>query len=664
MLSYSIRIIDPKSSLEKICLGDNVVVISSDKVEGSKDWYSLEYQDTAVSKGKKVVNTLSFYMMETDEISERYIASCFVNGLEAYDGEVNLEFDENLISKEVAIKLCLDYKVKKGKKLVKKELIVALKGELYFVKFIIKPEKDDSEPGVILGRSFLRLAHGVVDFGNEVITIYLELDPFEDDSEKTRKSSNDCDQLLDFNFDNVPKFGEELPLFICKMRKSNRNKKRTMENLNLPYQDIGPSSSDGNIPIDHDAPNLVGQEFLYTVGSILNTLDRLFLTFDGACHQTFRAARLDVLRTAESDSDDKEEYVIKRNSPESTPVLPQNRRTFPFFQKVRRIFYIRMKQNVPKTIKTLTNLAKSFLYITITLLLIVFGAYTPGTHDGEAGSSCSKLLRQHKTMEEVLLLQVQHVILLWEGCSRDAKSRYNTRLAQLLPRYIYSPYIVNWDVLNQTGCDGEIDDILRIRVREARSDEEIFTYVEWIRAFNINELIYAELCHEFYSTYEFDEVCVGDELQSKKIIGFRLGGRAYNLTLLEFSRRLGLYQVTKLDEEGFNVYFEGGLCSDEHFNAQAYWLSISREEHLGLSRSHTSTIRNPILRVIDKMITYGLCQRTTRYANVAWVIAKWMKGKELELKKRVKNFVDKGRKGARRIGAKKKRERIQNINHD
>ncbi|GJY62188.1 hypothetical protein Tco_0462845 [Tanacetum coccineum] len=30
-------------------------------------------------------------------------------------------------------------------------------------------------------------------------------------------------------------------------------------------------------------------------------------------HQTFRAARFDVLRTAESDSDDKEEYVIKRN---------------------------------------------------------------------------------------------------------------------------------------------------------------------------------------------------------------------------------------------------------------------------------------------------------------------------------------------------------------
>ncbi|GKA90945.1 hypothetical protein Tco_0812815 [Tanacetum coccineum] len=171
------------------------------------------------------------------------------------------------------------------------------------------------------------------------------------------------------------------------------------------------------------------------------------------------------------------------------------------------------------------------------------------------------------------------------------------------------------------GCDEEIDKMLRIKLREAESGEEIFTYVAWIRAFNINEPIYTEIFHEFYSTYEFDEVCASDELQTKKIIKFRLGG----------------------------------LRSDEHFNAQEYWLSISREDNLGLSRSHTSTIKNLILRVIHKMITYGLCQRTTgydkiqkndlwllsmfearhqnRYANVAWLIAKWMTKKGVGIQK-------------------------------
>nr|GEV95308.1 hypothetical protein [Tanacetum cinerariifolium] len=187
---------DPNSSLEKIGLGNNVIEILSDKVKGSGDWNSLEYQDTTSIKGKKVTKALSFYKMETNEVSERYIAPCFMYGLEAYDGEINLAFDENLISKEYVVKLCLDYEVKKGNKVLKKELIAALKGELYFFKFIINPEEDDVEPGVILGRSFMRLAKGIVDF--------------------------------------------ELPPLICKMGKSDGNTKRSMKNLSLFYQDIRP----------------------------------------------------------------------------------------------------------------------------------------------------------------------------------------------------------------------------------------------------------------------------------------------------------------------------------------------------------------------------------------------------------------------------------------
>ncbi|GJX02867.1 retrotransposon ORF1 [Tanacetum coccineum] len=166
------------------------------------------------------------------------------------------------------------------------------------------------------------------------------------------------------------------------------------------------------------------------------------------------------------------------------------------------------------------------------------------------------------------------------------------------------------------GCGEEIDGMLRINLCEVRTNEDIFTSVSWIRGFNINEPIYSELCHEYYLTYEFDEVCADDELKTKKIIKFKLGGYAHRLTLLEFARRLGLYHAEELDDEGFDVYFQGGLRSDEHFNAQEYWLRISREENLSLSRSHASTIRNPVLRVLHKMITYSLCQRTTRYGKI------------------------------------------------
>ncbi|GKA05872.1 putative reverse transcriptase domain, ribonuclease H-like domain, aspartic peptidase domain protein, partial [Tanacetum coccineum] len=114
---------------------------------------------------------------------------------------------------------------------------------------------------------------------------------------------------------------------------------------------------------------------------------------------------------------------------------------------------------------------------------------------------------------------------------------------------------------DNTKCYGEaIDEMLTIKLFMAGTNEVIFTSEAWTNAFNIDDPIYSELFHEFYSTYEFDG------------------------TLLEFAKRLGLHNSKDIEEEGFDVYFQGGLRSDEHFNAQEYWLSISREENLSLSK--------------------------------------------------------------------------------
>ncbi|GJW22498.1 hypothetical protein Tco_0033120 [Tanacetum coccineum] len=117
-----------------------------------------------------------------------------------------------------------------------------------------------------------------------------------------------------------------------------------------------------------------------------------------------------------------------------------------------------------------------------------------------------------------MLPRVHHPFLLWEGCNRAAKTRYNTKLAYLISKQIYSPIIVDWRVLNKMGCAEEIENMLEIKVYEAGSQEKIFSSEAWRRAFVINESIYTELCHEFYSTYEFDEVCADDELRTKKLI--------------------------------------------------------------------------------------------------------------------------------------------------
>ncbi|GJT27279.1 hypothetical protein Tco_0907554 [Tanacetum coccineum] len=118
------------------------------------------------------------------------------------------------------------------------------------------------------------------------------------------------------------------------------------------------------------------------------------------------------------------------------------------------------------------------------------------------------------------------------------------------------------------GCAEEIEEMLEIKVYEIGGQQEIFISEVWRRLFDINEIIYTELYHEFYSTYDFDEVCADDELRTKKVIKFRLGG---------------------------------GLRSDENFNARDYWLSIISEEELHLSQSLASTIRRPILRFIIRI---------------------------------------------------------------
>ncbi|GJZ34920.1 hypothetical protein Tco_0580737, partial [Tanacetum coccineum] len=442
------------------------------------------------------------------------------------------------------------------------------------------------------------MTKAITDFEVGTVTIYPEIDPFLEDIKEEEKSLDDWDHMLDFNLDDVPPLGEEeLPPFVCKMGKSGhkveldgkivKEKEETLQRIkgkalkekNNPEAFIFPIRLEDrltkmhwlirgrilksyglsgfielklgredmknvdreitminhtqaeamgiltnvlcqvgvttliakflilDIPIDRDSPIVVGRGFLRTIGGIVNTPERLFSTFNGFCHQTFRAARSDVIRNTESDSDDEEECQIQRNK---------------------------------------------------------FGAPIYGPKP-------SPYLNCNDPAERSLAIQTEHT--------------------EMRPDHQDPNALDNIKPWKRMGCDGEIDDMLRIRLREAGSDEDIYTSVAWIRAFNINELIYAKLYHEFYSTYENDEVYVDDELQTK----------------------LGLYQAVELKEEGFNVYFEGGLCSDEPFNAQDYWLSISREEKLGLSRSHTSTIRNPILRVIHKMITYGLCQRTSGY---------------------------------------------------
>nr|GEX45662.1 hypothetical protein [Tanacetum cinerariifolium] len=176
---------------------------------------------------KKEIKSFTFYRMEIEEVSERYISPCFVDGLHAYDGEINLKYEKNMISNEFTVKLCLEYEEKNGEKVVKKELLVALRGELYFFKFIINPGEDDMKPGVVFGRSFLRLTKRIFDFRNIILTIYPDLITFNDDSD------DDLDALLaSIDVSDLPLLDiTNIPPFMCSMGKSIGNKKQPSRTL-------------------------------------------------------------------------------------------------------------------------------------------------------------------------------------------------------------------------------------------------------------------------------------------------------------------------------------------------------------------------------------------------------------------------------------------------
>ncbi|GJX60144.1 retrotransposon ORF1 [Tanacetum coccineum] len=332
-----------------------------------------------------------------------------------------------MISNEYAVKLCLDHEVKRGNKVVKKELIVALRGEIYFVKFIINPKEDDVEPGVIFRKSFLRMTKAITDFGVGTVTIYPDIDPFLEETEEEEKSNDDWDHLLDINLDDVPLLGtsssagghltqeeaskealairmsrkfalleEERPIietmtyhdkykkildevwkdrveldgkiekeeeeavkrikgealkekadsgaFIFPIRLEGHVNKNALADTGsdintMPYRiyeqlgredmkkvdrgitminytqaeamwiltnvlcQVGVTTLIAkflilDILIDRDASIVVGRGCLRTIDGIVNTPERLFSTFDGFYHQTFHAARSDVMRNA------------------------------------------------------------------------------------------------------------------------------------------------------------------------------------------------------------------------------------------------------------------------------------------------------------------------------------------------------------------------------
>ena len=130
--------------------------------------------------------------------------------------------------------------------------------------------------------------------------------------------------------------------------------------------------------------------------------------------------------------------------------------------------------------------------------------------------------------------------------------------------------------------------------------------MSWERAFSIHEDVHREWVLEFFSTFYFDrkvrDVC-GDVC-----VWFRLCGREHAYTLPSFAVALGLYEQHEIEHRLFPPHFVSLVREyNENTGLDAYW---NRVGDPACSRRNAAKIINPLMRILQKLISWGLLHRT------------------------------------------------------
>ncbi|GJY86998.1 agenet domain-containing protein [Tanacetum coccineum] len=247
---------DPHTSLGRLCMDEHHGIYFNDKIESEGNWSGPEYLDIADSGKKKEVKAFNFHMMETEEVCERYITLCFVEGLDAYDGIIDLEYEKILISNEFAVKLGLQYEIV-GEELIRGYKAIKEKEDPIFFMLPIRLEGKYNN-------------HALVDTGSNInmmpYRIYelLGRDKVKPRSDKVRMLDHLSAEFMGRLLDVLCEVGVTIII------------------VNFILLDV---------PMDRDVPIIVGRSFMYTCEAIMNTIKGNTSTFDGFFHQQFKMVK-------------------------------------------------------------------------------------------------------------------------------------------------------------------------------------------------------------------------------------------------------------------------------------------------------------------------------------------------------------------------------------
>ena len=213
--------------------------------------------------------------------------------------------------------------------------------------------------------------------------------------------------------------------------------------------------------------------------------------------------------------------------------------------------------------------------------------------------------RNAKSKVKYTLNQERNENLKFSNLRKEEKHAFRERLSKLQGREIAKPRLVDWNLFAEYDCEMELRKMMRMSY-VYEGDGDSFEDFSWERAFSIYENVNREWCLEFFSTFYFERKLV--DVVNDICIWFRLCGKEHVYTLPEFAVALGLYDQDEIEHRLFPPHSARLVRKhNEYERITDYW---NRVGDPGCSRRNSSKLRNPIMKILQKLIVWGVLHRT------------------------------------------------------
>lgn len=128
---------------------------------------------------------------------------------------------------------------------------------------------------------------------------------------------------------------------------------------------------------------------------------------------------------------------------------------------------------------------------------------------------------------------------------------------------------------------------------------ELFVSHGWQQVVGVQEVVYKELCWEFFLTILFEKALM--RWADRSMFTLRLGGVSRSSNLNELGRRLGIYTTEETMSPHFCAYLDSCITTPpQEYSHMQFWVH-ARETYVS-RKAKESTFRSPIYRLIYRLV--------------------------------------------------------------